>query len=145
MYFNNPHHRCIVISEGGAEIFRHDNNAGQTKNLETDIVIALVKLKEDKRIDIDRFMMILRAYEHKLDLSDALDMMIDYALKTDKYKNILGLKQEQENKSIPVHEPMTDEQKQAVILGLSENPLNTIRAKQLISEPAMRMSKLSLE
>ena len=88
MYETNPNHRAIVITEGGATIFRHDNNSNKTQNLETDLVQALIRLKQDKRIDIDRFMLILKANENKFGFEDALDILLDYASGDGKFKNI---------------------------------------------------------
>jgi len=92
MYNSNPRHRAIVITEGSTVVFRYDNNNENTQNIETDIVRALIKLKADGRIDIDKFVMILKASEKKFGLADVMELVLDYASGEGKYKNIHGEK-----------------------------------------------------
>jgi hypothetical protein len=68
--------RTIIITEGGSVIFRRDNNSkAHSKNLEIDIVNAIEELEKDKRLDMNKVMILLKVKMNKFGIRDMIEVI----------------------------------------------------------------------
>lgn len=84
MKFGVANHRAIVITEGGTQIFRHDNP--QSTTLEAELVNAISRLSDDKRLNVKKFYTLLRASLNKFSIIDVIDILRE----PESYRDLLG-------------------------------------------------------